>query len=334
MSNQSKLNKVFITKEIPATALDLLKASGKALTIWPMEKPLDSDTLIEQCLDHQALICVGHQKLDREVLEGLNHLDVIAQFGAGYDNIDIEAASDSGILVCNAPFAMNQATADVAFGLMIATSRKMFYMHKRIINNEWGGFQPMANLGFELKNKTLGVFGLGRIGIELAKRCQGAYQMDVIYHNRNRNKEAEQLLNAKWVSFDELLSESDIVSVHCALTAETQGLFDREAFAKMKSTALFINTSRGKVHNEPDLIKALEEGEIWGAGLDVSDPEPMKSDNALLSMENVSVLPHIGSATWEARTEMARLCAQNIIQFYTNEVVKHAINADRVKSRL
>ena len=230
-----------------------------------------------------------------------------------------------------APGAMSDATADIAFGLMISVSRKFFYMHKKIGKGEWGFFRPKANLGMELKNKTLGILGLGRIGIEMAKRCKGAYNMNILYTNRKPNEEAEKLLNAKRVSFDELLQQSDVLSAHCALTDETKGIFNKNAFAKMKPSGIFINTARGPVHNEEDLIEALRSETIWGAGLDVTNPEPMNADNPLLEMENVSVLPHIGSATIEARNEMSRLAAINIIEFYKGNKIPNIINPEVLK---
>jgi glyoxylate reductase len=220
---------------------------------------------------------------------------------------------------------MSNATADIAFGLMIATAKKMFYMHKTIAKGEWDFFRPKANLGFELKNKTLGIFGLGRIGKEMSMRCRGAYNMNIIYHNRTPNTEAEKFLNANLVSFDELLKQSDVLSVHCSLTHETQGVFNKKIFSKMKPQSIFINTARGGIHNEKDLIEALEEGIIWGAGLDVTNPEPMDPKNPLLSMPNVSVLPQIGSATVEARNEMSRLAAMNVIEFYKNNHIPNQV---------
>jgi len=204
-------------------------------------------------------------------------------------------------------------------------------MHKKIERNEWKYFTPTSNLGMELKHKTLGVFGLGRIGMEMAKRCKGAYHMNIIYNNRKPNKEAEKTLKAKWVSFDDLLQQSDVLSVHCALSKETKGVFNKEAFEKMKPTSIFVNTARGPVHNEEDLLEALKAETIWGAGLDVTNPEPMKFDNALLEMENVAILPHIGSATIEARNEMSRLAAVNIIEFYKGNKIPNIINPEVIK---
>jgi len=201
-------------------------------------------------------------------------------------------------------------------------------MHKKIAKGEWTFFRPQADLGIELKNKTLGIFGLGRIGVQMALRCRGAYNMKVIYHNRKPAKDPEKLLDASFVSFDELLSQSDVLSVHSALNNETKGVFDQSAFSKMKPTSIFVNTARGAVHNEKDLIDALNSGKIWGAGLDVTNPEPMDATNSLLSMPNVAVTPHIGSATEEARGEMSRLAALNIVEFYKNNRIPKVVNPE------
>lgn len=320
-----KKNKVFVSLNIPDKGIDLLLEKGFSVEVWTNEEPISHESLIEAAQGVQALITSSKNKLNAAFLEACAHLDIISQFSAGYDNVDVAAAGRLGIPIGNTPNAVSNATADIAFGLMIAVSRKMFHMHKSIIKGNWGHFDPRANLGIELKGKTLGIFGLGGIGIEMAQRCQGAYQMPVIYCNRNTNPEAEQLLNARRVSFEELLSQSDVLSVHCSLNESTRGLFDRTAFQRMKPTSIFINTSRGPVHRETDLIASLLNGEIWGAGLDVTDPEPMGRHNPLLEMENVAIVPHIGSATIEARDEMSRLAAQNIVEFYETGNFTHRI---------
>ena len=320
--------KVFITREIPSTGIDLLKKEGFNVTIWPHDRPMKPDELIEEGIKVNALLTLSTDPIDKIFLNTCRQLDLISQFSAGYDNIDIAEAARLGIPIGYAPGAMSDATADIAFGLMIATARKMFYMHKTIAKGEWTFFRPMANLGFEFKNKTLGIFGLGRIGKEMAIRCKGAYNMKIIYCNRKPNAEAEKFLDATLVSFEELLKQSDVLSVHCALTDETRGIFDKVAFDKMKPHSIFINTARGGIHNEQDLIDALNTGSIWGAGLDVTNPEPMDANNPLLSMPNVCVLPHIGSATAEARNEMSRLAAVNIIEFYKNNQIPNLVQVE------
>ncbi len=178
------------------------------------------------------------------------------------------------------------------------------------------------------RGKTLGIYGLGKIGFELAKRCVGAYDMNLIYHNRHSNREAENKLNAVKVSFDELLKQSDVLSVHTALTPETKGRFNKESFGKMKPSSIFVNAARGAIHNETDLIEALNNGIIWGAGLDVTNPEPMLPDNPLLQMPNVAVLPHIGSATIETRTAMSVMAAKNIIAGLKGERIPFIVNPE------
>jgi glyoxylate reductase len=286
------------------------------------------DELISEGKNADAMLTQLTDRIDANFFEQCRRLEIISQFSVGYDNINVTEATRLGIPLGYAPGAMSDATADVAFGLMIAASRKMFYMHKAIEKGEWKDFNPNANLGIELRNKTLGIFGLGRIGFEMGIRCRGAYNMNIIYNNRKPNKEAEKILNARFVSFEELLANSDVLSVHCALNNETRGIFSQSSFSQMKPSSIFINTARGGVHNEIDLIDALNKGMIWGAGLDVTNPEPMKSDNPLLSMANVAVLPHIGSATVEARSQMARLAALNIVEFYTSGTVPNIINPE------
>ena len=323
--------KVFITRDIPATGIELLKKEGFDLTVWPHDRPMKPDELIEEGRKVNAFITLSTDPVDTNFLNECRHLDIISQFAAGFDNINIAEATRLGIPIGNAPGAMSDATADVAFGLMIAVSRKFFYMHKTIANGEWTFFRPKANLGIELKNKTLGIFGLGRIGMEMAIRCKGAYNMKIIYCNRRPNADAEKLLDASLVSFDELVQQSDVLSVHCGLNEETLGLFSKDVFGKMKSSSIFINTARGGIHNEQDLLEALNTGTIWGAGLDVTNPEPMNADNPLLSMANVAILPHIGSATVEARNEMSRLAAVNIIEFYKNNTIPNIVNPETMK---
>jgi glyoxylate reductase len=332
MKKDPKEINILVSREVPAKGIDLLRNSGFFVTIWPLDRPMTPSELIEEGKKNNALICLSADKIDKNFLNECKHLDIISQFAAGYDNIDLAEATRLGIPVGNAPDAMSDATADIAFGLMLAVSRKFFYMHKTIAKGEWKFFRPMANLGMEMKHKTLGVFGLGRIGMEMAKRCRGAYEMNIIYHNRGRNETAEKTLNAKRVSFEELLQQSDVLSVHSVLNEETRGIFNKTAFDKMKATSIFINTSRGGVHNEQDLIDALNNGKIWGAGLDVTNPEPMKPGNPLLDMENVAILPHIGSATIEARTEMSRQAAVNVIEFYKGNRIPNWLNPE-VKMR-
>lgn len=317
--------KVFITRQIPEIGLQMLREAGIEYQQWTEKRGLSQEELIAHCQQYDALMSVGQNKLDKTFLEACRHLKVVSLLSVGYDNLDVAEAHRLGIPVGNTPGVLNNATADTAFLLMLAASRKAFYLHKKILHGEWGFYEPTVDLGIELQGKTLGVFGLGKIGLEMAKRCAGAYDMKVIYHNRHANPDAEKLLQARLVSFDELLQQSDVLTVHTALTAETKGRFNRAAFARMKREAIFINTARGGIHHEQDLIEALEQRVIWGAGLDVTNPEPMQADNPLLNMPTVAVLPHIGSATVEARNGMTVMAVRNLIAGLRGEPLPTAI---------
>ncbi|MCK5164793.1 MAG: D-glycerate dehydrogenase [Desulfobacula sp.] len=318
--------KILVSRQYPKAGIRLLEKENFHLTMWEKQRPMTPVELIEQAKTHHALLCTLTDRIDKDFFNQCAHLEIISQFAVGYDNIDIIQATHLGIPVGFTPDAMSEATADIAFGLMIAVARKMFFLHKTIINGQWGYFNPTGNLGVEIKNKTLGIFGLGRIGVKMAQRCKNAYDMDIIYHNQTRNKAAEKLLDATYVEFDDLLAQSDVLSVHCALTPKTKEIFNGPGFIKMKPSAIFINTARGPIHQEKDLTQAILSGDIWGAGLDVTNPEPMQPDNPLLSMENVCILPHVGSGTMEARNQMSVLAAMNIIEFYKNGKVPHIVN--------
>ena len=322
---------VFVTRVIPETGVALLEAAGHTVKQWTEKRKLTQEELIEECRWADALLSAG-QQLNKEFLEASKHLKVIALHSVGYDNTDIETATRLNIPIGNTPGVLSGATADTAFLLMMASARNAFDMNRKISNGEWGFFEPTANLGRELNGCTLGVFGLGKIGLEMAKRCAGAFGMKIIYHNRSNNKEAEELLGAELVSFEELLRRSDVLTVHTALTPETEGKFNTDAFKQMKPTAIFVNTARGSIHEEQDLIEALSNGTIWGAGLDVTNPEPMEPDNRLLTMSNVAVLPHIGSATQGTRNAMARLAAENIIAALKGEEIPYPVNPEIYKS--
>jgi glyoxylate reductase len=318
--------KVLVSLNIPEVGIEMLKQEGLEVEVWREEQPMSNQELVKRCQDVQALVSTGSNTIDKDFLHQCSHLKIISQFGAGYDNVDVQTARQLDIHVGNAPDAMSDATADIAFILMLAASRKVCYLNSSISRGEWGVFKPRATLGLELKGKTLGIVGLGRIGYEMATRCRGAYGMHILYCSRSVKPTAETALAATKVSFDELLAQSDVISVHCALNQHTRGIFNTDAFSKMKETSLFINTSRGPVHNQSDLYQALATGAIWGAGLDVTDPEPMKQDDPLLDLENVAITPHIGSATVEARDEMSRLVAKNIIQYHRGEAIENLVN--------
>jgi lactate dehydrogenase-like 2-hydroxyacid dehydrogenase len=318
--------KVFISRKIPEAGLQYLRAAAIEIAEWTEKRDLQPSELIEYCKNADAFLSAGGNKIDRAFLNAVRHLKVISLHSAGYDNVDVAAATDIKMPIGNTPGVLSDATADIAFLLMLATSRKAFYMSRTIQQGGWGFFEPTANLGIDIRGKTLGIYGLGKIGFELAMRAASAFGMKIIYHNRGHHEEAEKELFAEWVSFDDLLKNSDVLSVNTALTEETRGKFSKQVFANMKPTAIFINAARGSIHNETDLTEALEKGVIWGAGLDVTNPEPMRPDHPLLFMPNVCVLPHIGSATEETRAAMSLLAAKNIVAGLKGERLPYIIN--------
>lgn len=321
--------KVFATKEVPKIARDLLGQNQIQLYEWEDLTPISKQELIEILPQYEGLIVMGTET-DKEILQAGTKLKAISLVSVGFDNIDVNAATELKIPVSNTPEVLNEATAEIAFLLMQNVSRKAFFNYKLLLDGKpKSGF--MENLGMDLNGKTIGIFGLGRIGFVMAKRCKDAFGMNVIYHNRSRNQDAEKDLNAKYVSFEELLAQSDVISIHSALTDETEGLFGKEVFRKMKNSSILINTSRGKVVDENALYEALIAEEIWGAGLDVTAPEPMLADNPLLQMPNVAVLPHIGSATIETRTAMGKLAAENMVLALNGEKMKTPINPEVYK---
>ncbi|KGO85336.1 hydroxyacid dehydrogenase [Flavobacterium rivuli WB 3.3-2 = DSM 21788] len=320
--------KVFTTRKMPQAGIDLLEAEGYKVTQWSEDRELTQEELIDDCKVADGILLSGRRKVDTAFLEACSHLKVISLFSVGYDNVDVAAATKFKIPIGHTPDVLSKATADTAFLLLLATSRKAFYHHKRIAKGDWDFFSPTADLGIDIHGKTLGVLGLGNIGYEMAKLCKSAYGMNIIYHNRSNNEQAEKELDAKKVSFEELLQQSDVLSVHANLTDELKGIFNKEAFAKTKPNAIFINTARGGIHNEADLREALENGTIWGAGLDVTNPEPMDKNNPLLDMPNVSVLPHIGSAVQETRDAMAVLAAKNVIAAFKGEKLVKCVNPE------
>lgn len=319
--------RVFVTREIPEESKQPIIEAGHTVKEWKEKRSMTIIELIDHCKASDALLSIN-QKLNEEFFDQCAHLRVIATNSVGFDHIDVAKATALKIPIGNTPGVLSKATSDIAFLLMQMVARKAIFWHKEILNNNWKYLDPFKNLGTDLKGKTLGIFGLGRIGAELAKSAKGAFHMPIIYHNRSRNKEAEKDLGATYVGFEELLEQSDVVSVQASLNDENRGIFNKDAFRKMKRTAIFINTARGALHNEVDLLQALQNETIAGAGLDVTNPEPMRSDHPLLNMKNAVVLPHIGSSTIETRMAMITLSVKNILAGLRGERLPECINPE------
>lgn len=320
--------KIFINKLIPEVGMEMLARPDIDL-LMPENPEISYEEWISYCQQCDAILNIGAYKIDAKFFDLCPSVKAVSLFSVGYDQVDLEEATRRGIPVSNTPDVLSKATSDISFMLMLMVSRlASFHTNQVRVGVRFKYFNPIANLGQELYGKTLGVFGLGRIGYEMAIKCQAAYQMPIIYHNRNRNEELEEKLGAKYVSFEELLAQSDVLSIHANYAPEYRGLFNKEVFEQMKSNSIIVNTARGGFINEQDLDEALSSGKVWGAGLDVTDPEPMLPDNPLLKQERVCVLPHIGSATMEARGGMARIAAENIVAFVEGEKLKTCLNPE------
>lgn len=326
--------KVFINKRIPEIGINMLQEAGLQIVL-PENENLTYDEWLQYCQNTDVILNVGGNfKYDKTFFDACSNIKAIALYSVGFDQVDIQEANQRNIPVGNTPDVLSRATSDIAFLLMQSVARRASYNFQKIKDGSWDTFDPLHALGQELYGKTLGVFGLGRIGFQMAEKCKKAFDMEIIYHNRHRNEEAERELGAAYVSFDELVRNSDVLSIHANFTPEHKGLFNRSVFEKMNPNAIFINTARGGFHQEEDLYHALTEEKIWGAGLDVTNPEPMSADNPLLGLSNVCVLPHIGSATIEARNGMAQLAAGNIIAFSKGEEMPNCVNPEVYSAHL
>jgi glyoxylate reductase len=254
-------------------------------------------------------------------------LRIVSQMAVGYDNIDIASATRRGVLVTNTPGVLTDATADMAFALLLAQARRLPEGDRAMRAGGWGDWQPWFLLGRDLTGKTLGVVGLGAIGTAVARRARG-FGMRVVYYSRQRKPEAEAELSVEWRELPALLAEADYVSLHVALSGETRGMIGAPELSRMKPDAVLINTARGGVVDQAALLRALRDGTIGGAGLDVFESEPLTPDDPLLSLDNVVVAPHLGSATLETRTRMSDLAVDNLLAYFRGETPPCPVNAE------
>jgi len=317
--------KVFVTREIPAKGLDQVRAACDA-EVWPGPLPPPREELLKRAKGCEGLLTLLSDTVDAAVMDAAGpQLKVISNYAVGYNNVDVAEAHRRGIKVGNTPGVLTDATADITVALLLAAARHVLPSERSIQAGEWKTWEPLGFLGADLNGKTLGIVGLGRIGTAVARRLHAGWGMKVLYQGRSRNEHAERELGAERISFDELLSRSDFVSVHCSLNPETRGLFDAAAFRKMKRSAVFVNTSRGPVVDQEALYEALRTGRIFAAGLDVTDPEPLPADHPLLSLANCVITPHIASATIETRDAMAEIAADNLLAGLAGRPLRHEV---------
>jgi glyoxylate reductase len=316
--------RVFVTRRIPATGLDPVLAACEA-DVWAGDLPPSPDVLREKCAPCDGVLALLTDRFDAGLIAACPRLRVISNFAVGFDNIDVTAAAARGIAVGNTPGVLTEATADLAVALLLAAARRVVEADGFARAGRWRTWEPLGHIGQDLSGRTLGIVGMGRIGQAVARRLRGGWGMRVLYHDVVACPGVERDLGAVRVPFERLLGESDFVSVHAALDAATQGMFDAAAFERMKPTCVFVNTARGGLVVQSDLIDALRRGALFAAGLDVTDPEPPRDGDALLALPNLVLTPHVASATVETRDAMARIAAENLLAGLAGRPLPHAV---------
>lgn len=312
--------KIFVSRDLPTTKIEELKNSGHEVTVSEFNRPLTSAEFLERAKGSDAILSLLTDHVDGEVMDAIgSQLKVVSNYAVGFDNINISDATSRGIVVCNTPCEeVDEAVAEHAWALIASLSRRVVEADEATKRGAYKGWEPAIFLGTSLIGKTLGIIGMGGIGTMVARRSEG-YKMKVVYTRRNKDE--------KSVDLNELLAMSDVVSLHVPLNEETRHMINAETFSKMKKGSFLVNTARGAVVNERDLVDALRSGHLAGAALDVFDNEP-NIDPELVGMENVILTPHIASATKEAREKMGELSVNGILKTLNNELPENIVNKE------
>ena len=317
---------VYVTRAIPDLGITKLQESVE-VDVWGEEHPIPKDILLKNVSGCKAILSMLSDRIDAEVMDAAGpQLQVIANYAVGFNNIDVAEATKRGIRVGNTPDVLSNATADLAFALLISAARRTSEAEAFVRNGKWATWLPRGFIGQDLEGKTIGIVGMGRIGEVLARRCHRGWGMNVLYCSRTAKPRVEQELKAQRCSFEDLLQRSDFISVHAPLNEGTRGLFDAKAFSLMRENCVFINTARGQIVNQQALYEALVNRQIFSAGLDVTDPEPLPMDSPLHSLPNCIILPHIGSATLQSRNDMAEIAADNILLGLQGKALRCSVN--------
>jgi glyoxylate reductase len=324
--------KVYVTRELPERGLKLIKQYFDT-EVWMEYAPPPKQIIIEKAKNADALATLLSDKIDAEVFNAAPKLKIVSQLAVGFDNIDVPEATKRGIYVTNTPEVLTDTTADFAWALLLAVARRVVEADKYVRTGQWKvGWHPAMLAGRDVHGATIGVLGAGRIGYAVAKRASG-FGMKILFYDVISRPEMEKDFGAKSADLNTIFKESDFVSVHVPLMKETHHLVNEERLRLMKKTAYLINNSRGPVVDEKALYKALKEGWIAGAGLDVFEQEPTSLDNPMLKLDNVVVAPHISSASIETRAEMAKMVADNLVAFFEGGKPPNLINPDVMKTR-
>lgn len=316
---------IYITRKMDERVIAPLQEEFD-VRMWESEsEPVPRDVLLKEVAEADALWVVISDTIDRELMEAGKKLKVIANMAVGYNNIELKAAKEHGILVTNTPDVLTETTADLTFGLLLSTARQLTVAESELRKGNWKSWSPMGFTGMDVGGATLGIVGMGRIGEAVARRAKG-FNMDVLYHNRNRKPDAEAEHGFEYRELNRLLEEADFVVLLTPYTPETAGLIGARELGLMKRTAVLINVSRGGIVDETALYNALTDNTIWAAGLDVFETEPVPLDNPLLTLSNVTVLPHIGSASIKTRLAMMELNAQAIVDVLKGREPQNIVN--------
>lgn len=322
---------VLVTGRIPDDVLALIKKEHN-VEINTHDRPMDREKILSNIIDKDGILCMITDRIDKELLDKAQHLKIIANFGVGFNNIDVKAATERKIPVSNTPGILTDATADLTFALILASGRRVVEGDKLTRAGKFKYWAPLLFLGHEVTGKTLGIVGMGRIGRAVAKRALG-FDMKVIYTKPKRlERSEEKALNIEYVDFETLLEESDFVSLHVPLVPETRHLIGENELKLMKPSSFLINTSRGPVVDETALLNVLKNKVIKGAGLDVYENEPELTPG-LIDLDNVVLLPHVGSGTIETRTKMALMATENLLAGLNGEIPPNCLNCDDLIGR-
>ncbi|MCS7236133.1 MAG: glyoxylate reductase [Armatimonadota bacterium] len=317
--------RVYVCRPLLGRALDILR-EGCEVRVWPdPEVPPPRDVLLQEVREAEGLVTLVTDRVDETLLSAARRLRVVANVAVGYDNVDVEAATRRGVVVTNTPDVLTETTADLAWALLLAAARRVAEGDRFTRAGRWQSWGLELLLGQDVYGRTLGVVGLGRIGRAVARRALG-FGMRVLYTSQSRHPEAERELGVQWRQLDDLLAEADFVSLHTPLTPQTRHLIGREQLRRMKPTAVLVNTARGPVVDEDALVQALREGWIWAAGLDVFEREPLPPDSPLLSLDNVVLTPHVGSASFATRARMSELAAENCVAVLSGRRPPNPVN--------
>jgi len=327
-----KKPRVYVTREMPERGLRVIKERFEA-EVWPDYAPPPKKTIIEKAAKVDALATLLSDQIDAEVFDAAPNLKIVAQMAVGFDNIDVKEATKRGIYVTNTPGVLTETTADFAWALLMAAARRVVEADKYVRTGKWKvGWHPMMMQGRDVYGATIGIVGLGRIGCAIAKRAKG-FDMKVLYYDVIRRPDFEKEYNIKFTQLDTLLQKADFVTINAPLTKETHHLMDEKKLKMMKKTAYLINNARGPIVDEKALYKALKEGWIAGAALDVFEQEPTPMTNPLLKLDNVVVAPHISSASYETRSRMAEMVAENLVAFFEGKTPPNLVNPEVLKAK-